>query len=55
MTVKAFDCGLGGHGGYAYVDQFGPAPPKPNNVPEPSTLFLLSLAIPAIGLKLRKR
>ena len=55
LTVKAFDCSLGGHGGYAYVDGFGEKPPVPNPVPEPSTLLLLTLAIPAISLKLRKR
>ena len=30
MTVSAYDCGWGGHGGYAYVDDFGPTPSTPN-------------------------
>ena len=30
LTVKAYDCALGGHGGYAYVDAFQPTPITPN-------------------------
>jgi hypothetical protein len=55
LTVSAYDCSLGGHGGYAYVDQFGGEVPDQNEIPEPCTLLLLSLGIPAMGLKLRKR
>ena len=54
VTVLAYDCALGGHGGYAYVDTFQPTEPTPNpgvtvnkieantlvSVPEPSTLGL---------------
>jgi hypothetical protein len=43
LTVLASDCGLGGHGGYAYVDGFGyvkPDVPGPV-VPVPPTVLLL--------------
>lgn len=30
LTVRAYDCALGGHGGYAYIDAFLPVPPTPN-------------------------
>lgn len=31
LTVMAYDCALGGHGGYAYVDAFQPDPIIPNS------------------------
>lgn len=30
LTVLAYDCALGGHGGYAYIDAFQPEPIIPN-------------------------
>jgi len=30
LTVMAYDCALGGHGGYAYIDAFQPTPIIPN-------------------------
>lgn len=30
LTVRAYDCALGGHGGYAYIDSFQPTPITPN-------------------------
>ena len=30
VSVSAYDCGWGGHGGYAYVDSFQPTEPIPN-------------------------
>jgi len=30
LTVLAYDCALGGHGGYAYIDAFLPTPPDVN-------------------------
>ena len=30
LTVMAYDCALGGHGGYAYIDAFQPDPIIPN-------------------------
>jgi hypothetical protein len=38
LTMLAADCGQGAHGGYAYLDGFGAAPPQ---IPLPSTLLLL--------------
>jgi len=35
LTMLASDCGAGGHGGYAYLDGFGAAPPPPGPVPDP--------------------
>jgi hypothetical protein len=55
MTVQAYDCGIGGHGGYAYVDQFGGDPPNPNPTPEPGSLALMALGLPMAGLWWRKR
>ena len=56
MTVAAYDCGWAdssttGHGGYAYVDQFGGRPP----VPEPGTLALMALGLPMAGLLRRRK
>jgi PEP-CTERM motif len=41
LTVLAADCGLGGHGGYAYVDGFSDVRPPDPNVPLPPTVWLL--------------
>ncbi|AJE03882.1 PEP-CTERM sorting domain-containing protein [Geobacter pickeringii] len=60
LTVLASDCAYGGHGGYAYFDGFGAAPPPPGPgpgpapVPEPSTFLLLGAGL-AVAACLRKR
>lgn len=62
LTMSAYDCGWGGHGGYAYLDEFSPTRPIPNlgvttalvdlnPTPEPGTLSLLALG----GLALIRR
>ena len=56
LTVLASDCGWGGHGGYAYFDGFGAAPPQPS-VPEPLTMLLLGSGLVGVigfGRKFRK-
>ena len=54
LTVMAYDCALGGHGGYAYIDSFQPTEPVANagvtvnkieantleQIPEPSSVGL---------------
>lgn len=69
VTVMAYDCALGGHGGYAYVDTFQQTEPTANpgvtvktieakdlkNIPEPSTmgLWFVGGALLLGGRKLR--
>jgi len=57
VTVSAYDCALGGHGGYAYVHSFQNNLPVANhgsftllqadqlNVPEPGTILLLGASL----------
>jgi len=55
LDVSAYDCGWGGHGGYAYVDYFGgDPPPPPQDIPEPGTMLLMGLGLAAIVVR-RKR
>ncbi len=54
LTVLASDCGLGGHGGYAYVDGFGYVKPPPV-VPAPSTLLLLGSGLAGLIGMARRR
>jgi hypothetical protein len=59
ITVDMFvaDCGLGGHGAYAFLDGIGTEqPPPPHGVPEPGTLLLVGLGLVGVaGVKRRFR
>jgi hypothetical protein len=48
LSLLASDCAWGGHGGYAYLDGFGEAPPPPG-VPEPSTFILVGAGLVGLG------
>lgn len=49
LSVRASDCGWGGHGGYAYVDGFSQyLPPPPPRVPLPPSVLLLGSGL--VGL-----
>lgn len=70
LTVMAYDCALGGHGGYAYIDAFQPDPIIPNegitvnnieasslepaSVPETSTWVMGFLALGVVGFMIRR-
>ncbi len=55
LTLLASDCAHSGHAGYVYLDGFGAENPPPSNeVPEPSSLILLSLGALALGLARRR-
>lgn len=64
LSMTAADCGWGGHGGYAYLDEFSPTAPTPNpgvttfdvtlnEVPEPASMALMTLGA-AFLLKRRR-
>jgi len=48
ITVLASDCGWGGHGGYAYVDQFSESQIPPP-VPVPSAVLLLGSGLAGLA------
>jgi hypothetical protein len=53
IDLSVADCGLSGHGGYAFLDGIGTEQP-PNPAPEPTTMLLLGLGL--VGLAgFRKR
>lgn len=54
LTLLASDCGAGGHGGYAYLDGFGAAPPPPG-VPEPTTMLLFGTGLAGLAAVGRRR
>ena len=53
LTVLATDCDPTAHAGYVYLDGFGAAPPV--DVPEPTGLALVSLALLAAGTARRRK
>lgn len=55
LTLLASDCGWGGHGGYAYLDGFGSAPPPPSAVPEPTTVLLFGAGLAGLAAFGRRR
>lgn len=54
LTMLAADCDQGGHGGYAYLDGFGAAPPQPG-IPEPGTILLSVFGLAGLALYRRKK
>jgi len=54
LTLLASDCGYGAHGGYAYLDGFGAAPPPQGGIPEPMSMTLFGIGLLGAGY-LRKR
>jgi hypothetical protein len=55
IRLVATDCGLGAHGGYAFLDGIGTIyTPPPPPVPEPSAIILLALGLAGLGFA-RKR
>ena len=71
VSVSAYDCSWGSHGGYAYVDSFQPTVPIPNHgvtmnlieannivaaVPKPTSVILWALGgLAVFGFGKRQR
>ncbi len=56
IRMMVADCGLGAHGGYAYLDGIGISEPTDNVIPEPTSLLLLGSGLLGfIGLRRKKK
>jgi hypothetical protein len=54
IELLGVDCPYGGHAGYVYLDGFGPTPPPPPGIPEPSTYGMIGAGLLVALASLRR-